>query len=641
MHKARRNKAAAAAESLLPEPEPEDEYRSMPPSAGKNVVVFQPMGRRVSMKGDKTLLELAQEAGVALESTCGGKGICGKCRVQPSQQGSSPSEKELELLGPDAITGERLACQTSLPEGGVVWVPEQSLLRQQVILTTGHRRRIEIDPLLQAKDITITFPARDKPRSMTDFLLEAVPGSDPSRLPLSVLQELPTCLREESGRATLVTGADREIIDVTPGWGAPCLGLAVDLGTTTVVAYLFDLATGTPLAVEAGMNPQVTHGDDVISRIAYCGEHPHGLHEMSTLVRESIDRLVRKACVTAGVEPDRIMDCIMVGNTAMHHIFLGLDPKVLSQAPYAPVADNWVNVKARQAGLSLAPEAWLHWLPVKAGFVGADTIAVALAVDINQVNLPTLILDLGTNGEMILAVTEKAICCSAAAGPAFEGGHITYGMRAAAGAVEKVVIDPSSLECSLTVIGDTKPLGLCGSGLLSLISQLVTVRAILPNGSFNADKMNTRLRSGPEGLEYVVAFAEQNGLGRDLVLTSKDVAEIQLAKGAIRAGVEIMMKELEVESLGRIILAGAFGNYLDPDDARNIGLFPAPDHCLIESVGNAAGEGAIMALINRYHRNAVNSLTRDLLYLELTTHDQFHDYFVDGMAFPDSEKEAK
>jgi len=327
------------------------------------------------------------------------------------------------------------------------------------------------------------------------------------------------------------------------------------------------------------------------------------------------------------------MGCVMVANTATRHIFLGLNPIGLAQAPYAPVTNQGIELKAKQAGLELAEEAWLHWLPVKAGFVGADMVAVALAVKADQVTEPTLIMDLGTNGEMILAVPGAMTCCSAAAGPAFEGGHITYGMRAAPGAVESVELDPVTLENKLCVIGEKKPLGLCGSGLLSLVSQLVAADAILPGGSFNRKKISSRLRSGPEGMEYVLAFAEQSGLGRDLVLTSKDVAEIQLAKGAIRAGVEIMMKELGVEKISEVLLAGAFGNYLNPKDAQSLGLFPPLDEECVRGVGNAAGAGAIMALTSRGERDQAAILARSLHYMELTTHSKFHDLFVDGMAF--------
>ncbi|MBT7261939.1 MAG: DUF4445 domain-containing protein, partial [Desulfobacula sp.] len=522
-------------------------------------------------------------------------------------------------------------------QGGTVWIPDQSRSGQQVILTTGQHLELQLDPMLRSLELEVELPSLEHPKALHDLLLEKIENieneDNPYRLPLSVLQNLYEIFRDKKKSFTIVTRQGKEVIDIAPGKERQCLGLAVDLGTTTVVAYLFDLNKGLPLAVEAQMNPQVSRGDDVISRIAYCIEKPQGQTELGSKIRACIDQLAAKACKTVNVSPQRIMDCVMVGNTAMHHIFLGLDPVFLSQAPYMPVTRHGIDLKARDVGLSFAREAWVHWLPVKAGFVGADTISVALAVHADEVTHPTLILDLGTNGEMILAIPGDMVCCSTAAGPAFEGGHIAYGMRAGPGAIETVVMDSVSFQCELIVIGGGKPLGICGSGLVSLISQLATLGFITEGGSFNPLMTGPNLRSSPEGLEYVVAFADQCGLDHDLILTSRDVSEIQLAKGAIRAGVEIMMKELKVTKLGEVLLAGAFGNYLDPQSAQNLGLFPSPKQNRIRGVGNAAGSGSIMALINYKDRKHAKYFARNMRYLELTTHPDFQDLFVDGMAF--------
>jgi len=596
-------------------------------------VVFQPMGRRVKADPHKTILEMAHESGFGIEATCGGKGLCGKCRVSPSGETNPPSDQELKLLGPKRLPDERLSCQTKLRKGGTVWVPEASRLQQQEILTTGQQVSLLIDPVFQVKDLEIQLPSLENPHTINKILQDAIGGIAHHRVPLSILKSLPEIVRKQSGQITVVTRLEDEVLHVAPGWGGKCLGLAVDLGTTTVVAYLLDLLTGLPLAVKADMNPQIGFGDDVISRIAYCQANPGGLQELSNRIRKCINNLVIQACQDAGTKPNNIMDCVMVGNTAMHHIFLGLDPTGLAQAPYAPITSEEMQTKAGRLGLEFAEEAWLYWLPVKAGFVGADLVSVALAVKADQVTEPTLIMDLGTNGEMILAVPGAMICCSAAAGPAFEGGHIAYGMRAGPGAIKNVQVDPKTLESQVSVIGEVKPLGFCGSGLLSLVSQLLKVGAILPGGSFNDKMSGQRLRSGPDGFEYVIAFAEQNGLGRDLVLTGKDVAEIQLAKGAIRAGVEIMMQELGVKQLGEVFLAGAFGNYINPEDALSLGLFPKIERDKIRGVGNAAGTGAIMALVNQKDRRHISALAQNLQYMELTTHAEFHNLFVDSMSF--------
>ena len=596
-------------------------------------VVFQPMGRRIAANPEKTILDLALEVGAGIESACGGKGRCGKCRVRPAGLVSEPSAHELNLLK-NGNDGDRLACQTRLLKDGTVWIPEPGRSQKPVILTTGQPMKLQVDPMLKTHEIRISPPSLADPEALQDLLQEKLGKKEtPFSLSLSILQDLPNIFKDTKGSFSVVIRQDNEILDISPGHRIQSLGLAVDLGTTTVVVYLFDLKTGLSLAVEAAMNPQVSHGDDVISRIGFCLEDPQGMSVLSSQIRACVNELVAKACKTVNLSPRRIMDCVMVGNTAMHHIFLGLDPVFLSQAPYMPVTKQGIDLKARETGLTFAEEAWLHWLPVKAGFVGADTISVALAVRADKVTRSTLILDLGTNGEMILTVPGRMMCCSTAAGPAFEGGHITYGMRAGPGAIDKVVMDPVSHGCKLFVIGGGRPMGLCGSGLVSLISQLAAAGFITPGGSFNPLMMGLHLRSGPDGLEYVVAFADQCGFDQDLVLTSQDVAEIQLAKGAIRAGVEIMMQELGITKLGEVLLAGAFGNCLDPQSAQQLGLFPLPEQNRIHGVGNAAGTGAIMALINSKERKHADFLSLNMQYLELTTHPDFPELFVDWMAF--------
>ncbi|MBC8442472.1 MAG: DUF4445 domain-containing protein [Deltaproteobacteria bacterium] len=596
-------------------------------------VIFQPTGRRVAANPEKTILDLALEVGVGIESACGGKGRCGKCRVRPEGPASEPSVQEKDLLsrGNDQ---DRLACQTRLLQGGTVWLQEPARSQKPVILTTGPPIELQMDPMLRSHELKLSPPSLADPKALQDLLLEKLgEGGDVYDLPLSILQDLPKLFKDKKGCFTVVTRQGNQILDIAPGHEIPVLGLAVDLGTTTIVAYLFDLKNGLPLAVEAQMNPQISYGDDVISRIGYCMGNPQRMSVLSSQIRACIDTLAAKACKTVNVSPRRIMDCVMVGNTAMHHIFLGFDPVFLSQAPYMPVTKHGIDIKARDTGLAFAKEARLYWLPVKAGFVGADTVSVALAVHADEVTQPTLILDLGTNGEMILAVPGYMVCCSTAAGPAFEGGHIVYGMRAGPGAIEAVEVDSESLTCKLTVIGGGKPLGLCGSGLVSLISQLAALGVITSGGSFNPRMMGSYLRSSPDGLEYVVAFADQCGFDHDLVLTSQDVSEIQLAKGAIRAGVEIMMQELGITKLGEVLLAGAFGNYLDPQNAQQLGLFPQPEQNRILGVGNAAGTGSIMALISSKERKHADFLSLNMHYLELTTHPDFQELFVDWMAF--------
>lgn len=610
-------------------------------------IVFQPMGRRTGLQDQegRSLLDMARAAGVGIEATCGGKGVCGKCKVRLEGQAPPATEQENKLLGEAASQGWRLACQCAVDHGALVWVPEESRPHKQVILTTGHRLELEMEPTVRSYDLEVPEPSLENPRSDARRVIDAVPPEEPRDaeggmgLPLSVIKGLPSALRQQSGRISAAVRDFHNLIDLAPGHGAACLGLAVDVGTTTMVAYLLDLATGKVLALAAEMNPQVQFGDDVISRISHCSSSPSALEELSGLVCGAVDQLAARACQEAGVKPDRIMECVMVGNTAMHHIFLGLDPAGLAAAPYAPVLDRAWEAPAWRLGLHLAPEAMLHWLPVKAGFVGADAVAVALAVEADRLEETTLILDLGTNGEMILAAQGRLHSCSTAAGPAFEGGHIKWGMRGAPGAVDRVSIEPGSLNPELRVIGDLPPAGICGSGLVSLTAGLLAVGAISPEGSFAEDLASPRLRPGGQGFEYVLAHAQETAMGQDLVFTAKDVSELQLAKAALQAGAMLMMRQAGIERLERVILAGAFGNYLDPAEACALGMFPGIEAGQVEGVGNAAGAGALMALANRRHRLKAQELAADMRYLELSGHPEFEDCYVDCLAFPAPEKE--
>ncbi len=601
-------------------------------------VVFQPLGRRVPVSaGGGSLLDLARAAGVDIEGTCGGKGLCGKCRVRldgPSP--APPTDTERKILGAAAAEGYRLACQTSLPQGGPVWVPPQSRPGGQVILTAGTDAGLGFDPAVEAIDLTVPPPSLEDVIADGQRLVgELGQGQQLAEveLPLGVLRQMPTALKAQAGRATAVLWQGRRVLDVAAGHGQPCLGLAVDLGTTTVVAYLVDLATGRHLAVASAVNPQIAHGEDVISRIAHAGLGAAQLEALRAQACQCVNQLARAACRQAGASPSRIMECTLVGNTAMHHLFLGLDPAGLATAPYAPAVSSCLDLPAREAGLELALAANLHVLPVKAGFVGADTVAVALAVQADSLDEPTLILDLGTNGEMILAAAGVMLCCSTAAGPAFEGGHITWGMRGAPGAVEGVRIGPD-LEPVLKVIGGGPPLGLCGSGIISAVAGLVQAGVLESNGSFAPGLASSRLRPGPRGVEFVLAWAPETGTGQDLVISAQDVSEVQLAKAAVHAGLRIMLDRLNLTRVSRVLLAGAFGNYLEPLDACAIGLLPGVRADMVVGVGNAAGAGAVAALLNRRRRIQAQELAARLRYLELAACPEFPDRFVEGMSFP-------
>lgn len=604
----------------------------------EEIILFQPMGRRVAVDKNHSLLTLAEINGVGIEATCGGKGLCGSCKVQVQGNVSPLEKEEADYLGPDADKGYRLACQTKALEGVNVWVPENSRLHQQVILTTGYEHEMNFDPEVCVWELSVPL---DEPkqtdqmheRILAQLNLAAQLGSDFQwNLPSALLQGVNEKINRSDGKLSVVTTMSGLCLEISPGWDTNCLGLAVDLGTTTIVAYLVDLKTGRVLSVKAGMNPQVSQGEDVISRISLCRDRDL-LEKLGRAVHECINELARDACMEAGVHPGHIFETVLVGNTAMHHIFLQLDPCGLAQAPYTPVTSDSVEISARPILPESVPGAQIHVLPVKAGFVGADTVAAVLALDADQVTEPTLVLDLGTNGEIVLATPERLLCCSCAAGPAFEGGHIKWGLRGAPGAVDQVSVSADSLVPVLRVIGDGPALGICGSGLVSLVSELVKVGVVTPSGGFDPARRCKHLRQGTDGWEYLLATKENTGTGQDLVLTHQDLSHLQLAKAAIHAGISLLLSELGLPRVEKVLLAGAFGNYLDPVAACGINMFPGVSVENITSVGNAAGAGALSALISRSQRKRAQTIARRMDYLELATHPKFNETFVTSMAF--------
>jgi uncharacterized 2Fe-2S/4Fe-4S cluster protein (DUF4445 family) len=465
--------------------------------------------------------------------------------------------------------------------------------------------------------------------------LEEIYGIRGALMDIYVLRKLPLAISSESSGISVALLGGKEIIDVYKGRREKILGMAFDIGTTTVVGYLMDLETGKKLSVRASVNPQVAYGDDVISRISYATEKPEGLKKLQGEITGCINDLIEKASAEAGVDSDEILELTAVGNTVMHHLLLGLDPKRLSMAPYPPVLQDAQDIKCRNLDLRAGKSANIHLLPVKAGFVGSDTIACILATGMHKSSMPTLLIDLGTNGEMVFGNKDRLICCSTAAGPAFEGAHIRYGMRAADGAIERIKIDPSSLEAEVKTIGDKAPLGICGSGVISAVAEMIRAGIVLKRGNFNDEIVSPRLRHGEEGDEYVLAWNSEKGAGNALSITHKDVSELQMAKAAICAGVCVLMEVfgMEARQVRRVMLAGAVGNYADPDDVVTIDLIPELPGARIIGVGNAAGHGACLALLDRFKRRDARKIADKMEYVELAVHRRFDELFVKKLYF--------
>lgn len=604
-----------------------------------HTITFQPSGKRVFTKDTQTILDLAREAGISMESICGGKGICGKCKVVLNKTDAplpSPTKREYEVLGDLLENGCRLACEV-VPGGDItVHIPEQSRAAGQVILTAARYSPTRLCPMVENIFIETPAPTLDSPLADAERIMHSITEARGIRritFDPMISRKVPHAVRKDNGRVTVALWNGREVVDVRPGMQEDIYGIAFDIGTTTVVAYLLDLHRGVEISVKAVMNPQVVYGDNVVSRISHCMEHPDGLDKLRSVLLGCMNGLIEELCEETGIKSDRIMEAAVAGNTLMHHIFLGLDPQYLALAPYCPVIQSCHHIKARDLYLKLSPSAQVYILPVKAGFVGGDTIGAVIATRPHKRYSTTLLIDLGTNGEIVLGNRHRLLCCSTAAGPAFEGGHIRWGMRATSGAVEKVRMDAETFSVVLKTIGNCPPLGICGSGLISSIAELVKTGMLTRKGVFNTRQFSPRLREGSEGFEFVLAWAGETGTNSDLVITQQDVAELQLAKAAIHAGITILMKRMGLKSIDTILLAGAFGTFIKAEDACLVGLLPNCLSSKIESVGNAAGAGSCIVLSNKYMKKEAERIARDMEYVELSADPDFQELFVEGMYF--------
>ena len=609
-------------------------------------IIFQPEGKRGEFPPGTTILEAAREIGVDIEAICGGKLTCGKCQVvieQGEENLSEMTEDEKRLLDKrKAGKNYRLACVTRFYGDVVVFVPEESRGGEQIILKEGVEVSVTINPAV--KKYYLELPKPHLKDDLGDFerILNALKedyGIENVDIDYEVLKKLPNVLRDSDWKVTVTIWNDREIIDVEPGYRAENVyGLAVDIGTTTVVGYLTDLRTGKVLAVDSMMNPQVTYGEDVMSRITYAMQNPEGLEQLNRKIIDGINEILKNVCDQAGIKPEEVSEVTIVGNTAMHHIFLKIEPKYLSLAPYVPALHKSYDVKARDLGLNISKGGYVHVLPIEAGWVGADNVAVLIATEPYKRDEMCLVIDIGTNGEIVLGNKERLISCSAAAGPALEGAHIKHGMRAATGAIERIRIDPETFEPEYKTIGNAPPRGICGSGIIDAAAELYRVGIVKKNGRFNLDLDTPRVRVADGQPEYVIAWANETAIGHDIVITQKDIREIQLAKGAMCAGAHILMKEMGVESVDRVIVAGAFGNYIDKISALIIGLVPDVPVDRIESVGNAAGVGARLALISKEKRREANEIARKVEHIKLAVHPDFEREFSMAMYFPHMDK---
>ncbi|RLC29327.1 MAG: ferredoxin, partial [Deltaproteobacteria bacterium] len=548
-------------------------------------VDFQPIGKHVKVDSGTTILEAAQDAGVGISAICGGAGSCGACRVRLDDQDqvSRPNDTEIETLDADDLAaGIRLACQTEIYGPTRVDVPPESMTATQRTQVEGEEISFEFESPVEVRDLTL--PKAEATDLQADFeRLGAVVSKN--GLPemqcrrLNIIKQIPDLLRQNKWKIRVGLRGD-ELVSVTAP-GTPLLGMAVDIGTTKVAGYLVDMVSGRTLAMKGIMNPQIAYGEDVMARITYCTMHENGLAILQKSIVDALNGLARDLCIAAGsnveeedpvYKPSRIVESVMVGNTAMHHLLLGLPVRQLGLAPYVAAVSSPLDIKADEIGLAFSAGATVHLLANIAGFVGADHLSMLLATDTHKKKSVVVSLDIGTNTEITLIAHGRMIACSTASGPAFEGAHIRHGMRAAEGAIERVQIVDNKL--AFQTIGNVPPIGICGSGILDAIAQLKLCGAMNDKGAL--DEKHPLIRRGEKLTEALLASAEMTGNGHDIVLSRGDINEVQLAKGAMRAGIELLLDAAGVTAadIDEFIIAGAFGSYISVEAAVTIGMFP-------------------------------------------------------------------
>jgi len=607
-------------------------------------VIFQPEGKRVKCPSGVTVLEAARAVSVDITAVCGGLGKCGKCRViiETGKEDLNPiTETERDLLSEAELsTGYRLACQVLVRKNLVVRVPERSRTGRQRLLIEGVEAPVKLEPYLRKYFVELPRPGLSDLRSDAERLLDALRikyGLEDLVIEPFVLQGLPSALRETDWKATVTIWGDRFIIDVEPGDTTNRLfGCAIDIGTTKIAGYLLDLNSGMVLAVDSLINPQVAYGEDVISRIAYASKGAKELRDLQGSVVEGINRILTSLMDKTGVDSSEIYEITIVGNTAMHHIFFGVNPKYVALAPYPPVVRSSIDVKARDIGLGINPNGNIHALPVIGGFVGADAIAVMLATKLYERDEVCMALDIGTNTEVILGNKDLVMVTSCASGPAFEGAHIKHGMRAATGAIESIRIDPETLEVRYKVIDDAKPCGICGSAIVDAVAEMLKAGVIDTFGAFNREAKSPRLRLSEDGWEFVIAWGSETATGKDIVVTQRDIREIQLAKAAIHAGCMILMRKMKLKEseISSLFLAGAFGTYINPESARIIGMYPEIPLSRVHAVGNAAGTGARICLVSKSMRKKAEEIHKIIKYVELAAEPNFQSEFLNSYFLP-------
>jgi uncharacterized 2Fe-2S/4Fe-4S cluster protein (DUF4445 family) len=663
-------------------------------------VIFQPSGRRGEVDKGINIIEASRRLGVDIETLCGEKRVCGKCKVRiekgsfekfgvvsdPSHVSPWQKEEEKFITPEQRALGYRLGCVAEIQDDILVFVPEESRAGKQVVSKAARDIQINWNPAVKLYTVTVTPPTFEDPLGDFERITQAMEkehGLKGLDIDWYTLRDLPNAIRKGEWTITAAVWMDREIIKLWPGQVGDYYGLAIDVGTTTVAAYLCNMRTMEVVETVSMMNPQCKYGEDVMSRITYHMKTPGGLERMSDDIIEGLNDLLQKACEATHppkkkqkdengksvrdengefvivespeegkpyprLQPSDIVDLTLGGNTAMHHILLKLDPQYVGLAPFPPVIHRSLDIRARDLGVKINRSSRVFIMPNEAGFVGADNVCVLVCEKPHHSDALQLIIDIGTNGELVLGNKDKLISSSCATGPALEGAQLAFGMRAAPGAIERIKIEPETHDVDYKVIGreawlkyskpeEMKTKGICGSGILDVLAELYRSGVIEKSGRFSKKQKSNRFRTNPDNprqKEFVIAWANETSIDKDVVITQKDIRQIQLAKGALYTGCKLMMRRMAVENVDTIKIAGAFGTHVDREKALMMGLFPDCEIEKILSVGNAAGDGARVVLLDRGMREDANWISRNVEYIELTVEPDFEKQFMESMQIP-------
>jgi uncharacterized 2Fe-2S/4Fe-4S cluster protein (DUF4445 family) len=627
------------------------------------LVVFMPSGKRGRFPTGTPVLTAARALGVDIDSVCGGRALCGRCQilvaegefakhgVTSSQDSLSPvSEPEIRYGRRQPLApGRRLSCSAKVLADVVVDVPSSSQVHRQVVRKDAEVREIKLHPVVRLHYVEVQEPDMHDPSGDLRRLFSALEFEwrlTGLSCDLSVLQKLQPALRKGAWKVTVAVHAGKQIIGVWPGFHERAFGLAVDIGSTTIAAHLCDLESGEVVAAAGTMNPQIRFGEDLMSRVSYAMMNPGGAGQMTAVVREAVSALATEVATSAGVTPEDILEATLVGNPIMHHLVLGIDPVELGGAPFALATDHSMTLRASSIGLRIHPNARVYVLPCIAGHVGADAAGMVLAERPDLSQELTLLVDVGTNAEIVLGNRDRLLACSSPTGPAFEGAQISCGQRAAPGAIERVRIARDTLVPRFKVIGSdlwsdepgfdaavakSGVTGVCGSGIIEIIAEMYLTGIINQDGVVDGRLAERSDRVVPNGRTF--AYVLHRGAVA-LQITQNDVRAIQLAKAALYAGIRLLMDKLGVDTVDRIRLAGAFGSHIDVKYAMALGMIPDCDLGRVGSAGNAAGTGARIALLDATGRDTIEALVRKVEKIETAIEPKFQAHFVEAMAIP-------